>query len=46
MPACTALEEGDLICANDMNDESLRHDGLNKPARLKQRSAGRIPTFE
>jgi len=29
-----------------MNDESLRHDGLNKPARLKQRSAGWIPAFE
>ena len=45
-PACAALEEGDLIRANDMNDESLRHDGLNEPARLKQWGAGWIPALE
>ena len=29
-----------------MDNESLGHDGLNEPARLKQRSAGWIPALE
>ena len=45
-PACTALEERDLIGANDMNNERLRHDGLNEPSRLKYRGAGWIPAIE
>ena len=39
-----ALQEGNLIGANDVDDERLRHQGLDEPAGLEQRTRGTGPS--
>jgi hypothetical protein len=40
------LQKRDLVGANDVNNERLRHQRLDEPAGLKERRARWVPTME